>query len=110
MMIFVFNNEIVGYIPSNNLTEERKAEILAENPHAVWTDEEFNYPDPTKQYKTYYIDGTIVYEEYEESEPTPTQEERLSAAEDNISMLTDYSADLLYQVCLLQLGASEEDL
>ena len=87
MMIFVSNNEIVGYIPSNNLTEERKAEILAENPHAVWIDEEFNYPDPTKQYKTYYIDGAIVYEEVVTETTQPTQLDIIEANVAYIAMM-----------------------
>ena len=41
--------------------------------------------------------------EIPETEPEPTIEER-------VSELELYSADLLYQVCLLQLGVTEEDL
>lgn len=71
MLIFVMNEEIFAYYPSADLTEERKQEILTENPYAVWVDEEINYPDATKQYKMYYIDGVI---EYREVEPTPEPE------------------------------------
>lgn len=42
--------------------------------------------------------------------PKPTAEERLTAAEENINTLSEYSADLLYQVCLLQLGLTDEEL
>lgn len=40
----------------------------------------------------------------------PTPEERLTAAEENINTLSEYSADLLYQICLLQLGLTDEEL
>ena len=42
--------------------------------------------------------------------PQPTVEERVTTNEFNVSELQDYTADLLYQVCLLQLGVTDEDL
>ena len=69
MIIFVLNQKITGYMPNENLTEERKEEILTTNPYAIWVDEEINYPDSTKQYEMYYRDGVIVYEEVEPIEP-----------------------------------------
>ena len=71
MIIFVDNEKIIGYFPSAELTDERKQEILNKNPYAVWVDEEINYPDETKQYEMYYIDGVI---EYRVIEPTPEPE------------------------------------
>ena len=79
MIIFVMNEKIFGYIPSAELTEERKQEILTENPYAVWVDEEINYPDATKQYEMYYIDGAIGYQEIVEETAEPTDEEILQA-------------------------------
>ena len=73
MIIFVDNEKIFAYYPSADLTEERKQEILTENPYAVWVDEELNYPDETKRYEMYYIDGAIEYREVvtPELEPEP---------------------------------------
>ena len=84
MIIFVNNKKIFGYFPSAELTEERKQEILTENPYAVWVDEELNYPDETKQYEMYYIDGAIEYREVvqlePEPEPTPDVWDEMAAA------------------------------
>ena len=79
MIIFVMNGDIIGYIPSADLTEERKQEILTENPYAVWVDEELNYPDETKQYEMYYIDGAIEYREIKQPEPEPSLKELVDA-------------------------------
>lgn len=59
--------------------------------------------------KYLYIDGEFVLNP-DWTEPPKSNEERLDKAESSIEMLTDYSADLLYQVCLLQLGIGEEEL
>lgn len=79
MIVFVENEKIFAYYPSADLTEERKQEILTENPYAVWVDEELNYPDDTKQYEMYYIDGSIEYREIDQPKTEPTAEEMLNA-------------------------------
>jgi hypothetical protein len=79
MIIFVLNTKITGYFPSADLTDERKQEILSENPYAVWVDEELNYPDDTKQYEMHYIDGSIEYREIYQPKTEPTAEEMLNA-------------------------------
>ena len=78
MIIFVKNEKIFAYYPSAELTEERKQEIFAENPYAVWVDEELNYPDETKQYEMYYINGAIEYREIKQPEHEPTTDEVLN--------------------------------
>ena len=86
MVIFLSGNEVIGYYPPEELTEERKAEILAENPNAMWIDEEIKYPDYTKSYKILYVDGKLVYEEIEEQKPQFEYEERISQLEATVAL------------------------
>lgn len=80
MIIFVKNEKIVGYIPSAELTEERKTEILNTNRFAIWIDDEIiEIPDVAKQYDLYYRNGEIVYEEIVEPEYEPTEQELIQA-------------------------------
>lgn len=91
MLIFVMNEKIFAYYPSADLTEERKQEILTENQYAVWVDEEINYPDATKQYEMYYIDGAI---EYREIEPTPEPENVTDIWEEMASAIAEGVNDI----------------
>lgn len=91
MIIFVMNEKIFAYYPSADLTNERKQEILAENPYAVWVDEEINYPDKTKQYEMYYINGVI---EYREIEPTPEPENVTDMWEEMASAIAEGVNDI----------------
>ena len=43
-------------------------------------------------------------------EPEPTPEERIAELETEVETLREYDTELLYQVCLLQLGITEEEL
>ena len=42
--------------------------------------------------------------------PGPTAEERIAVLEEQIATMEDNDAELLYQICLLQLGITEEDM
>lgn len=66
-------------------------------------------PEGAEQGKVLFVDGAFVVNPDYAEPPLPT-EERLDYAEENIDNLEEYSADLLYQVCLLQLGLTEEDI
>lgn len=76
----------------------------------------FDFPsdfDVTSHINYKIIDNELVYDKfaYPEIVPQPTEEQKKIAENtSNISELQDYTADLLYQVCLLQLGVTEEDL
>ena len=88
MIIFIVDKKIIGHIPSTDLTEERKTEILNENPNAVWIDKEtIEAPDNTKTYDLYYRNGEIVYEETvkPEIEPQETQLDRIENAVNDIA-------------------------
>lgn len=110
MIIFLLGNEIVGHYPPEDLTEDMKENILAEYPNAVWIDEEITYPDNTKSYKIYYIDGKLVYEEIEEPKQEPSCEERIAELEAEVDDLTEYQAELLFELSLMQLGLTNDDL
>lgn len=86
MIIFCIKDKIVGYIPNNDLTEERKEEILTTNPNAIWIENEnINPPDTTKQYAMYYIDGAIEYVEIAEKVVEPTQLDRIEEQVNSIA-------------------------
>ena len=86
MIIYVSNEKIIGYIPSGELTEERKSKILNTNPFAVWVNNEtIEVPDNTKQYDLYYRNGEIVYEEIIEPEQQETQLDRIESVVNDIA-------------------------
>ncbi len=87
MIVFLNGNEVVGYIPNEDITEEEKVEILANYDNAVQTEEEFNYPDSAKRYTVRYIDGKFEYEEVEEPEQSevPDYEARIAELEATIA-------------------------
>lgn len=92
------NGNLIGYYIDDNERAVTGAEIpyfkvveVAALPVDWMTDKKYIYQDDT------------VIDNPDWTEPEPTLEERVSALE-------NYSADLLYQVCLLQLGITEDEL
>ena len=59
--------------------------------------------DPQSLNKYCYSEEKGFYKNQNYTEPEPPVEEK-------VSDLQDYTADLLYQVCLLQLGTSDDDV
>lgn len=62
-----------------------------------------------------YEDGKYLFENGEfvlnaEWKPYVSPEKRITQLEEQLSIMEENDAELLYQVCLLQLGVSEEDL
>lgn len=62
-----------------------------------------------------YADGKYFFENGEfvlnkDWKPYVSPEERIAQLEEQLSIMEENDAELLYQVCLLQLGVSEEDL
>lgn len=54
---------------------------------------------------------TVEWVEPDESYvPKPTTEERITQLEEQVAIHEDNDAELLYQICLLQLGITDEDL
>ena len=94
MIIFLIDNKIVGHIPKSELTEERKQEILAENPFAVWVDaENIEYPDKNKEYLLTYENGEIVYTEIiEDAEPLSEAEQMQIETYLNTAFIADMMA------------------
>lgn len=60
-------------------------------------------PNEVERYKYCYTIEKGFYKNQNYTEPEPPIEEK-------VSDLQDYTADLLYQVCLLQLGTSDDDV
>ena len=90
-----------GNLLSYYVDENPRAITGAETPYfSVGEIEAF--PDDYVMGKYLYLDGAFTLNP-DWIEPEPSLEERVSALE-------IYSADLLYQVCLLQLGITEDEL
>jgi hypothetical protein len=53
---------------------------------------------------------TVEEPEMPEFEAKPTPEERIAELEAETATLKEYDTELLYQVCLLQLGITEEEM
>lgn len=70
--------------------------------------ENVEVPDDYEHGKYFYENGEFVLNE--EWKPYVTPEERIAQLEAQVAIHEENDAELLYQVCLLQLGLSEEDL
>lgn len=84
-------------------------EIL-ENGYEIYLDGKLWITQPEPFAKLFVSDGS-----YEDNAKAHIEElcQNLAPApivEDRVSDLEDYAADLLYQVCLLQLGTSDDDV
>ena len=91
------------YIELYKITEGEKSLYFVANGYAVEDVGDVKVPDDylTKRYCYTKENGFFVDQNWTEPEPTTEQK---------VSDLQDYTADLLYQVCLLQLGTSDDDV
>lgn len=91
-----FNGQKVGY-------------SIDDNGYSIYLDNKVWITQPEPFAKLYVEDGSYednakaqIEELCQNLQPTPT-------VEDRVSELEGYTAELLYQVCLLQLGTSDAD-
>ena len=66
-----------------------------------------------KEIPTYVVEGEYYYinDEFKLGDECPNEyKDKIMNCEERIGELEIYNADLLYQVCLLQLGLTEDDL
>lgn len=85
------------------ITEGEKSLYFVTNGYVVEDVGDVKVPDDylTKRYCYTKENGFFVDPNWTEPEPTTEQK---------VSDLEDYTADLLYQVCLMQLGTSDDDV
>ena len=92
-----FNGQKVGY-------------SIDDNGYSIYLDNKVWITQPEPFAKLYVKDGS-----YEDNAKAQIEElcqnlQPTTIVEDRVSDLEGYAADLLYQVCLLQLGASDDDV
>lgn len=92
-----FNEQKVGY-------------SIEENGYSIYLDENIWITQPDPYGKLYVPDGTYEDNAKAQIEELTTPVEQQPTTEDRVSDLEGYTADLLYQVCLLQLGTSDDDV
>lgn len=66
-------------------------------------------PKGAESGKYLYIDGAFV-QNPDYVEPPKSDAERIAELENEVDDLTEYQAELLYEVSLIQLGLTEDDL
>ena len=92
-----FNEQKVGY-------------SIEDNGYSIYLDEKIWITQPEPYAKLYIADGSYEDNAKAQIEELTTPVEPQPTTEERVSDLEGYTADLLYQVCLLQLGTSNDDI
>lgn len=73
--------------------------------------ENVELPEDYEHGKYFYEnDEFVLNEDWEMYKPLPSNEERIAQLEETVAIHEENDAELLYQICLLQLGITEDDL
>lgn len=102
----ILNDEIINMIVANNFHVAMAcARVVSQDAQAVECNlYRCSIGDYYKDGRFYFKDGTT------EIPKEPTLEESITALESANAEIETQNLEILYQVCLLQLGISEEDI